>query len=394
MLVKPGIAVLIAALLLGCGAAKEKETLKSFIEEYIHTSEQFSKQLKTTATKGEYTTLQKKENNELEKLLKKYDNTTSSNEAELLKSKLLIKIAKYDEAEKKIDRLIRSRSRLVNDARLAKAQILIYRGKTGEALRTLKEIEGKLKPGPELLSLYLYFALYSQDRDTLEEYAQKFLGSPSIPAELTEYKADIYRKLAAAAIRDNHIDRAKEMLGKGISETPNQAKRSILEAELSQLDLIGTTAPEISAETWINSPPITLNSLKGRVVVLDFWAPWCAPCRTTIPALNKLYEKYKDNGLVIIGLTKLYGKYSDEIDNKGPVPKDEETDLVTGFLRRLNVAYPSAAAVESINTVNYKVKAIPTLVFINKKGEIDCINVGAGQEQFIETKIKKLLEVN
>ena len=394
MLLKPGIVVLIAVLILGCGAAKEKETLKSFIEEYIHTREEFSKQLNATSTKGEYTTLQKKENSEIEKLLKKYKTTTSSNEAELLKSKLLVKIGKYDEAEKKIDRLIHSRSRLVNDARLVKAQIFIYRGKPAEALTILKEVDGKEKPGPELLSLYLYFALYSNDQDILKEYAQKFLDSPSIPGEFTVYKTDIYRKLAAVAVHENDLDKAKELLEKGIAEVSSTTKRALMESELNQLALIGTSASDIFAETWFNSSPVSLDSLRGRVVVLDFWAPWCASCRTLIPNLNKLYEQYKDNGLVMIGLTRLYGKYSDETDNKGLVSKNEELDLINRFLVRHNVAYPSAIAVESVNTVNYRVKSIPTLVFINKKGGIDCISVGAGQEQFIESKIKKLLEVN
>jgi thiol-disulfide isomerase/thioredoxin len=394
MIVKPGIVVLIAALMMGCGAAKEKRNLKSFIEEYIHTREEFAKQLNSTFTKGEYATLQKKENNEIEKLLRKYNTTTSSNEAELLKSKLLVKIGKYDEAEKKIDPLIHSHFHLINDARLVKAQILIYRGKPTEALTILKEVEGKIKPGPELLSLYLYFALYSYDQNILKEYAQKFLGSPSIPGELTAYKTDIYRRLAAAAIRDNDLDRARELLEKGISEVSKTSKRTQMEAELAQLALIGISAPDIFAETWFNSSPVTLDSLKGRVVVLDFWAPWCASCRAAIPVLNKLYEQYKDNGLIIIGLTRLYGKYSDETGDKGPVSKNEEIDLINRFLVRHNVVYPSAAAVENVNTGNYRVKSIPTLVFINKKGEIDCINVGVGPEQFIESKIKKLLEVN
>ena len=67
--------------------------------------------------------------------------------------------------------------------------------------------------------------------------------------------------------------------------------------------LIGKQAPELQQiKGWINSKPIKLADLRGKVVLLDFWGTWCGPCVQVIPELIKLHEKYHDKGLVVIGI--------------------------------------------------------------------------------------------
>lgn len=67
-------------------------------------------------------------------------------------------------------------------------------------------------------------------------------------------------------------------------------------------ELLGTPAPAWSASSWLNSPPLTLESLRGRVVLLRWWtAPDCPLCSGTAPSLNALHARYKDQGLVVIG---------------------------------------------------------------------------------------------
>ena len=76
--------------------------------------------------------------------------------------------------------------------------------------------------------------------------------------------------------------------------------------------------PELQVTNWINAPAATLASLKGKIVVLDFWATWCGPCIASIPHTNELAEKFKDK-VVIIGVCHPQGgeKMADMVKEKG-----------------------------------------------------------------------------
>ena len=71
----------------------------------------------------------------------------------------------------------------------------------------------------------------------------------------------------------------------------------------SQLDAMqGKPAPKLGLKGWINSKPLSLEDLKGKIVVLDFWATWCGPCIGAIPHTHDMMEKYADEGVVFIGV--------------------------------------------------------------------------------------------
>ena len=69
-------------------------------------------------------------------------------------------------------------------------------------------------------------------------------------------------------------------------------------------DLIGTKAPEFIDLTWVNSQPLSIASLRGKLIFLRFWNPDCEGCKSSTPALNYLNKKYKDKGLVVLGIHK------------------------------------------------------------------------------------------
>jgi thiol-disulfide isomerase/thioredoxin len=93
-----------------------------------------------------------------------------------------------------------------------------------------------------------------------------------------------------------------------IDPLKNQVRSFIrrVASEQARMALIGQPAFPLETAAWVNGDPLTDADLKGKVVLLDFWAVWCGPCIACFPHLRDWHEKYADRGLVIVGLTKYY----------------------------------------------------------------------------------------
>ena len=134
--------------------------------------------------------------------------------------------------------------------------------------------------------------------------------------------------------------------------------------------------PEIVASQWIDHAPVKLSDLRGQVVLLDFWAPWCGPCRYTFPKLQRWHQNYKDKGLVIVGLTN----YSGDIEGRRATPGEELAYLRT-FKKTNRLPYGFAVADSAINNINYGVFSIPMSFLIDRNGNVRFIAMGAREEE-------------
>lgn len=149
-------------------------------------------------------------------------------------------------------------------------------------------------------------------------------------------------------------------------------------------------APELNVTNWIDQQPARLSDLRGRVVLLDFWATWCGPCRATFPILKNWHEKFKDRGLVIIGVTHYYGR-TDESDDVTPA---EELAYLRRFKKEHRLPYGIAVSDTMANDNLYNVSAIPTTFLLDRHGAVRYITLGANTRdaEALGAMIEKLLQ--
>jgi peptide-methionine (R)-S-oxide reductase len=153
-------------------------------------------------------------------------------------------------------------------------------------------------------------------------------------------------------------------------------------ANTSMTDKNSATAPEFAPGTWINSEPLTLQSLKGRVVLLDFWTFGCYNCRNTLPFVKRWHESFSGKGLTIVGV------HSPEFD------AEKKIENLRREVASLGIRYPVVTDNDYQTWRAYKVEAWPTVFLLDKTGHIRWSHVGEGAYDETESLIKQLLAEN
>lgn len=151
--------------------------------------------------------------------------------------------------------------------------------------------------------------------------------------------------------------------------------------------LLGDQAPEfVDVDKTFPGQNKTLAALRGKVVLLDFWATWCVPCLEVFPYLIGWQQAYQKDGLVILGLTRYYGEVRGmRADN------DSEIEYLQNFRKSQNLPYDFVVSKNTTNQINYGATSIPTTVLIDRKGVIRYIESGTNRDEEIQAMIEKLL---
>ena len=153
-------------------------------------------------------------------------------------------------------------------------------------------------------------------------------------------------------------------------------------------EAFGKPAAKWGDHEWIGSDALSLDGLKGKVVLIDFFATWCKPCIMAFPHLRDWQEKYEDKGLVIVGLTTYQGRYDGSIV-KAP---EELKKLKDEFIPKHEITWPVGVEKMGRQTMlDYNVQGIPHVVLVDRKGKVQYVKVGAADFDKTERKIQQLL---
>jgi thiol-disulfide isomerase/thioredoxin len=246
--------------------------------------------------------------------------------------------------------------------------------------------------GTMLVDVHLEMKQLEKAVAVLEEMRKLALVVPS-----PRLYMDATSRLATVLIDGGRKKDATQMLEDSIAYVKANIKNqkdqtgllSSLARKQKQLTLRGEVAPEIEIIEWIDQKPVKLSEMRGRVVLLDFWATWCGPCIAAFPHLKKWQQKYEDKGLIILGLTKYYGSAKGR-----DVTPEEELKFLREFKKEHNLNYGFAVSDNDDNLRSYGVTGIPTTVLIDRRGVIRLVETGsgAGNEAEINATLEKLIQ--
>lgn len=139
-----------------------------------------------------------------------------------------------------------------------------------------------------------------------------------------------------------------------------------------------STARKPAPDWQLNEPngkTVKFSDFRGKVVILDFWATWCAPCRVEIPNFVDLQKQYGDKGLRVVGVS---------LDEQGP-------EVVKKFVRQFGVTYPIVMGNQKVAEAYGGIDAIPTTFVIDRHGRIVNQHMGYDDKEAFEKEIQSLL---
>ncbi len=139
---------------------------------------------------------------------------------------------------------------------------------------------------------------------------------------------------------------------------------------------LAAPAPDFTLHA-MSGPNVRLQELRGKVVMVNFWATWCGPCRQEMPHLNRLHEKYSRSGFVLLGLNV-----------------DDDPQNAAAVAAKLGVQFPVLLDTDKQVSDRYDLKAMPSTYLIDRDGKVRFMHRGylSGYEEQYEKQIRELLK--
>jgi cytochrome c biogenesis protein CcmG, thiol:disulfide interchange protein DsbE len=139
----------------------------------------------------------------------------------------------------------------------------------------------------------------------------------------------------------------------------------------------GFLAPDFSLQT-LEGETVTLSELRGQAVLVNLWATWCPPCRAEMPAIQKLYEEYKDQSFMVLAVNMTY---------------QDNPQAVLPFTQENKLTFPILLEETGEMARKYELRSLPSTFFVNRNGTVQEVVIGGPMsEALLRTRIESILE--
>jgi thiol-disulfide isomerase/thioredoxin len=271
---------------------------------------------------------------------------------------------------------------------LASAEALVgqYRrlnGDTPEALEAFSWLaRGELAAG--------HLEQAAKDADEIKQICTTTLATRNIDAEphLPLALGAAYEVQSEVLVERHQQTAAIQLLRSALHTWRGSSLEDRLQKNINVLTLEGHPMPLLRETEWIGPKPAPLTTLRGKVVLLFFWAHWCADCKVEIPVITQLATELEPKGLALIAPTKRYG-YTAEEEHAAPAT---ETAFIQKVYDRLYAQIPGIQTpLDPGNFERFGASTIPTLVVVDRRGIVRLYHPGVMEEQALRSAIEPLL---
>ena len=162
---------------------------------------------------------------------------------------------------------------------------------------------------------------------------------------------------------------------------PGAADEQAAKAPVELADAQRVAPNFVGIDNWLNSSPLNITDLRGKVVLIDFWTYGCYNCINTLPHVTRLYDTYKDKGLVVVGV------------HTPEFPFEKSIGNLQAALKRYGIRYPVAQDNEYATWNAYRNQYWPAQYILDQRGKIVFEHAGEGQYDEMERVVRKLLDL-